>query len=61
MQFCSKELREHIAGKFYLELDIKSSHPTMLRIRLARLGKRIKFLDEWVKKHAHSGLRPKPH
>ena len=36
LQFCSKELRERIAGRFYVELDIKSSHPTMLRTRLAR-------------------------
>ena len=48
LQFCSKELRQRIAGKFYIEIDIKSSHPTMLRTRLARLGKRIKLLDEWV-------------
>ena len=46
LQFCSKELRQRIAGKFYIEIDIKSSHPTMLRTRLARLGKRIKLLDE---------------
>ena len=46
LQFCSKELRQRIAGKFYVEIDIKSSHPTMLRTRLARLGKRIKLLDE---------------
>ena len=48
LQSCSKALRERIAGKFYVELDVKSSHPAMLRTRLARLGKRITFLDEWV-------------
>ena len=48
LQFCSKELRERIAGRFYVELDIKSSHPTMLRTRLARLGKRIRLLDDWA-------------
>ena len=48
LQFCSKELRERIAGRFYVELDIKSSHPTMLRTRLARLGKRMRRLYDWA-------------
>ena len=48
LQFCSKEFRKRIAGKFYVELDIKSSHPAMLRTRLARLGKRIRLLDDWA-------------
>ena len=57
LQFCSKALRERIAGKFYVELDVKSSHPTMLRTRLARLGKRIQFLDEWVENKESSAER----
>ena len=46
LQSCSEALRERIAGEFYVELDVKSSHPTMLRTRLARIGKRIQHLDE---------------
>ena len=48
MQFCSKRLRVLIAGQTYVEVDIRSSHPTMLRTRLASVGKRIRLLDEWV-------------
>ena len=57
LQFCSKALQERIAGKFYAELDVKSSHPTMLRTRPARLGKRIQFLDEWVENKESSAER----
>ena len=42
LQFYSKGLRERIAGKFYVELDIKSPQPPMLRTRLAWLGKIIR-------------------
>ena len=49
LQFCSKGLRQKIAGTIYAELDIKASHPTMLQARLASVGKRIRLLDEWVR------------
>ena len=48
LQFCSRELRERIAGRFYIEIDIKGSHPTMLLARLAAVGKRVRFLEEWA-------------
>jgi len=48
LQFCSKGLRWRIAGQIYTEIDIRGSHPTMLRARLASVGKRVPLLDEWV-------------
>ena len=47
LQFCSKELRERIARRFYIEIDIKGPHPTMLMARLAADGKRVRFIEEW--------------
>ena len=48
LQFCSRDLREQIAGQYYVEIDIRTSHPTMLRARLAAVGKRVRLIDEWV-------------
>ena len=48
MQFCSRELRQLIAGDIYVEIDIKGSHPTMLREQLRRVGVSIALLDKWV-------------
>ena len=48
LQFCSRDLREQIAGQYYVEIDIRTSHPTMLRARLAALGKRVSLIDEWT-------------
>ena len=49
LQFCSKTLRQRIAGDIYTELDIRGSHPTMLQTRLANVGKRVPLLDEWTR------------
>ena len=49
LQFCSKTLRQRIAGDIYTELDIRGSHPTMLQTRLASVGKRVPLLDEWTR------------
>ena len=48
LQFCSRDLRERIAGQYYVEVDIRTSHTTMLRARLAALGKRVRLIDEWT-------------
>ena len=48
MQFCSRDLRERIAGQCYVGIDIRASHPTMLRARLTAVGKRVRLLDDWV-------------
>ena len=48
LQFCSKNLRQKIAGEIYTEIDIKGSHPTMLRAQLSRVGYRLPLLDRWV-------------
>ena len=48
LQFCSRELRGEIAGEIYVEIDIKGSHPTMLREQLRRVGVSIPLLDKWV-------------
>ena len=48
LQFCSRDLRERIAGQYYIEIDIRTSHRTMLRARLAALGKRVSLIDEWT-------------
>ena len=48
LQFCSKELRQKIAGDIYVEVDIKGSHPTMLRAQLRRVGVSVPLLDRWV-------------
>ena len=49
LQFCSKKLRQMVAGTIYAELDVCASHPTMLQARLASVGKRVPLLDEWVR------------
>ena len=49
LQFCSKGLRQKIAGQIYVEIDVSASHPTMLQTRLASVGKRVPLLDEWVR------------
>jgi len=48
LQFCSRELRQWIAGGIYVEIDVKGSHPTMLRAQLRRVGVSIQLLDRWV-------------
>ena len=49
LQFCSKGLRQKIAGHTYAEIDISTSHPTMLQTRLASVGKRVPLIDDWVR------------
>ena len=49
LQFCSKKLRQMIAGDIYAELDVSASHPTMLQARLTSVGKRVPLLGEWVR------------
>ena len=49
LQFCSKGLRQLIAGQIYVEVDISTSHLTMLQTRLASVGKRVPLIDDWVR------------
>ena len=53
---CSSAVK-NFGNEFYVEMDIKSFHPTMLCTRLARLGKRIRLLDDWAEDKEASAER----
>ena len=36
-------------SEIYVEIDMSTSHPTMLQTRLASVGKRVPLIDDWVR------------
>ena len=47
LQGASPKLRTRIAGRLYVALEVTDAAAAMLQARLARVGKRVRMLDEW--------------
>ena len=47
LQGASQKLRTRIAGRYYVAVEVTDVAATMLQARLARVGKRVRMLDEW--------------
>ena len=47
LQGASQKLRTRIAGRYYVAVEVTDVAATMLQARLARVGKRVRMLEEW--------------